>query len=56
MDALYKKIGQLDVERDFLAARPGISLSSEQRRQIIDPDLTKASISTQLPTPVGSPL
>ncbi len=56
MDALYKKIGQLEVERDFLATRPGISLSSEQKLQIIDPELTKVSISTQLPTPVGSPL
>lgn len=24
VDALYKKIGQLEVERDFLATRPGI--------------------------------
>ena len=24
VDALYKKIGQLEVERDFLASRPGI--------------------------------
>ena len=24
IDALYKKIGQLEVERDFLASRPGI--------------------------------
>ena len=24
VDALYKKIGQLEVERDFLASRPGL--------------------------------
>jgi transposase-like protein len=24
MDGLYKKIGQLEVERDFLASRPGL--------------------------------
>jgi transposase-like protein len=24
LDALYKKIGQLEVERDFLASRPGL--------------------------------
>ena len=27
LDRLYRKIGQLEVERDFLASRPGLSAS-----------------------------
>jgi transposase-like protein len=30
VDALYKKIGRLEMERDFLASRPGVS--GHQRR------------------------
>ncbi len=32
VDALYRKIGKLEVERDFLASRPGLSLSSKGNR------------------------
>lgn len=30
LDALYKKIGQLEVERDFLASRPGLMSLTRQ--------------------------
>ncbi|HQU00539.1 MAG TPA: IS3 family transposase [Acidimicrobiales bacterium] len=37
VDELYKKIGKLEMERDFLASARG-EWSSELRRQMIDPD------------------
>jgi hypothetical protein len=32
VDALYRKIGQIEMERDFLASRPGIVAALQRER------------------------
>ena len=33
VDALYRKIGRLEMERDFLASRPGVAISMEGQEE-----------------------